>query len=57
MSKKTFDRIMTGIKEALGMARGEIAVEQVRKPWTVDRDGRVRTDKDRPIVLRAKVNG
>jgi len=25
----------------------------LQKAWTVDRDGRVRTDKDRPVVLRA----
>lgn len=24
------------------------------KPWSVDRDGRVRTDKDRPVELRAR---
>jgi hypothetical protein len=54
MSKKAFAKIMKGLKEALGIARGEVAVEAVRRPWTVDRDGRVRTDRDRPIVLRAK---
>jgi hypothetical protein len=53
VSMKAFGKIMAGLKEALGIARGEIPVEQVRRPWTVDRDGRVRTDKDRPIVLRA----
>jgi hypothetical protein len=50
MSKISFDRIMTGLKEALGIARGEIPVVRV---WHVDRDGRVRTDRDRPVVLRA----
>lgn len=25
----------------------------VGRPWTVDRDGRVRTNKDRPVELRA----
>ena len=25
-----------------------------RKPWTVDRDGRVRTDKDRPVEIRSR---
>lgn len=25
--------------------------------WHVDREGRVRTDKDRPVVLKAKANG
>jgi hypothetical protein len=24
------------------------------KPWIVDRDGRVRTEKDRPVQLKAK---
>ena len=32
--------------------KGEPKVSQ--KPWSVDRDGRVRTDKDRPVVLKAK---
>lgn len=50
MSKPVFHRIVAGLKEALGVARGEIPVERV---WSVDRDGRVRTDKDRPVVLRA----
>jgi hypothetical protein len=25
-----------------------------RRAWTVDRDGRIRTEKDRPVELRAK---
>jgi hypothetical protein len=24
------------------------------RPWTVDRDGRIRTGKDRPVVLRGR---
>jgi hypothetical protein len=26
----------------------------LQKPWPVDRDGRVRTGRDRPVVLRGK---
>jgi hypothetical protein len=50
MSKKASDKIMRGLKEALGIARGEIEPARV---WHVDRDGRVRKDTDRPVVLRA----
>lgn len=25
-----------------------------QKPWTIDRDGRVKTDKHRPVVLRGR---
>jgi hypothetical protein len=28
----------------------------LQKPWTVDRDGRVKTDKHRPVILRARAN-
>lgn len=54
MSVQAFSKILSGLKEALGVARGEIAPTRV---WYVDRDGRVRTDKDRPIVLKANLNG
>lgn len=27
---------------------------KTKKPWTVDRDGRVRTDRDRPVMLKGK---
>jgi hypothetical protein len=31
--------------------------EEQLSPWTVDRDGRIRTNKDRKVALRAGVRG
>ena len=54
MGKRAFNKILAGLKEALGIARGEQTPVRV---WHVDRDGRVRTDKDRPVMLKASSGG
>lgn len=45
MSKKAFDKIMSGLKEALGVVRGEIPVERVDRGCS---------GKDGAVVLRTK---
>jgi len=47
---KAGKKIIAALKEALSVARGETKSASV---WMVDRDGRVRKDTDRPVVLRA----
>jgi hypothetical protein len=44
------NRIVARIWIAIRLPHSKRATESV---WHVDRDGRVRTDKDRPVVLRA----
>lgn len=42
---------LTGRYEWCGRCRER---REMAPPWVVDRDGRVRTDKDRPVELRAQ---
>jgi len=44
-------RLIAAAREALAIVRGES--EPVRV-WHVDRDGRVRIDTDRPVVLKGR---
>ena len=51
MSRRVFEKIMAGLKEVLSISKREPIPPSV---WHVDKDGRVRTDKDRPVVLKGK---
>lgn len=46
-------KILDGLKELLAVVRGE-QQPALYSVWHVDRDGRVRKDTDRAVVLRAK---
>lgn len=51
---KPFNKIAAGLRDALAFMRGEKSARVTTIAWSVDRDGRVKTDKhQREVKLAA----